>query len=52
MIYFDRATQEQLVNRLCQYLGPGGCLLVGHSESLSGLSAPLRCLRPSIYQRA
>ncbi|HEX3799602.1 MAG TPA: protein-glutamate O-methyltransferase CheR [Verrucomicrobiae bacterium] len=51
MIYFDRATQEQLVNRLCRFLVPGGYLFIGHSESLNGLNVPLRCLRPSIYQR-
>ncbi|MEK7678441.1 MAG: protein-glutamate O-methyltransferase CheR [Verrucomicrobiota bacterium] len=52
MIYFDRPTQEQLVNRLCRFLVPQGHLLIGHSESLTGLSVPLRCVRPSIYQRA
>jgi chemotaxis protein methyltransferase CheR len=52
MIYFDRPTQEQLVQRLCEFLAPGGHLLIGHSESLNGLRAPVRCLRPSIYQRA
>ncbi len=51
MIYFDRPTQEQLVKRLSQFLAPQGYLLVGHSESLIGLSVPLRCLRPSIYQK-
>lgn len=51
MIYFDRMTQEQLVNRLCRFLAPQGYLLIGHSESLNGLDVPLRCLRPSIYQR-
>jgi chemotaxis protein methyltransferase CheR len=51
MIYFDRATQEQLANRLCRFLVPGGYLFIGHSESLNGLNVPLRCLRPSIYQR-
>jgi chemotaxis protein methyltransferase CheR len=51
MIYFDRPTQEQLVNRLCRFLAPSGYLLIGHSESLNGLKVPLRCLRPSVYQR-
>ncbi len=50
MIYFDRQTQERLVRQLCQFLAPGGYLLIGHSESLNGLDVPLRCLRPSIYQ--
>lgn len=52
MIYFDRATQEQLVQGLCSHLVPKGFLFIGHSESLNGLSLPLRCLRPSIYQRS
>jgi chemotaxis protein methyltransferase CheR len=52
MIYFDRQTQEQLVNQLCRFLAPKGYLLIGHSESLNGLKVPLRCLRPSIYQRS
>lgn len=51
MIYFDRPTQEQLVNRLCRFLAPKGFLLIGHSESLNGLKVPVRCLKPSIYQR-
>lgn len=51
MIYFDRATQEQLVNKLCRHLVPHGFLLIGHSESLNGLRVPLRCARPSIYQK-
>lgn len=50
MIYFDRPTQEQLVNSLCRRLVPGGYLMIGHSESLTGLSTPLRCLRPSYYR--
>ncbi len=52
LIYFDRPTQQQLVRQLCNFLAPNGYLLVGHSESLNGLKLPLRCLRPSIYQRS
>jgi chemotaxis protein methyltransferase CheR len=50
MIYFDRPTQEQIVNRLCQHLLPNGYLFIGHAESLNGQNVPLRCLQPSIYQ--
>jgi chemotaxis protein methyltransferase CheR len=50
MIYFDRATQEELVNRLARHLVPGGYLLIGHSESLNGLKVPFHCMRPSIYR--
>ncbi len=51
MIYFDRPTQEQLVNHLHTMLAPGGWLMVGHSESLTGLTSPFKCLKPSIYRR-
>ncbi|PWU09385.1 MAG: chemotaxis protein CheR [Verrucomicrobia bacterium] len=51
MIYFDRPTQERVVTRLCRALVQGGYLIVGHSESLNGLNVPVRCLRPSIYQK-
>jgi chemotaxis protein methyltransferase CheR len=51
MIYFDRETQEKLVTRLIAQLVPGGYLLVGHSENLSGIQGPLQTVRPSIYRR-
>ena len=38
MIYFDKATQESLVNRYRDILRPGGILLVGHSESLTRIN--------------
>jgi chemotaxis protein methyltransferase CheR len=52
MIYFDRPTQTQLVQKFGQMLAPQGYLLIGHAESLNGLSVPFRCLRPSIYAKA
>jgi chemotaxis protein methyltransferase CheR len=51
MIYFDAPTQEQLVRRLCQQLEPGGYLFIGHSESLNGISHPLKYVRPAIYRK-
>ncbi len=52
MIYFDRPTQEELVNRLARRLVPGGYLLVGHAESLTGINHPLQTVRPATYRRA
>ncbi|HEX2855069.1 MAG TPA: CheR family methyltransferase [Opitutaceae bacterium] len=51
MIYFDRATREELVARLTRRLVPGGYLFVGHSESLTGIHHSLQIVRPAIYQR-
>jgi len=51
MIYFDRRTQQDLVNRLALCLHPGGHLFVGHSESLSGIEHPLNYVCPAVYRR-
>jgi chemotaxis protein methyltransferase CheR len=50
MIYFDRSTQEAVINKMCRHLAPGGYLFAGHSESLAGLDIPLRPLKASIYR--
>lgn len=52
MIYFDRPTQEKLVNRFWEVLAPGGLLITGHSESLSGIGHRFRQVRPTIYHKA
>ena len=49
MIYFDRSTQESLIEHLSNSLVPGGHLLVGHSESLSGIKHGLKLLQPAVY---
>lgn len=51
LIYFNPHTKEQIVNRIIQQIRPQGWLFIGHSESLSGLSTPLRQERPTIYRR-
>nr|WP_319400360.1 protein-glutamate O-methyltransferase CheR [uncultured Carboxylicivirga sp.] len=51
LIYFDRATQEKVINKLCQYLKPGGVFFIGHSESLSGMNVPLKHIKPTIFRK-
>ena len=50
MIYFDAETKRQVVARLVEQLHPGGYFIVGHSESLNGLTDTLRAIKPTIYQ--
>jgi chemotaxis protein methyltransferase CheR len=38
MMYFDEAEQRRLVEKFYRCLSPGGYLLVGHAESLLGLT--------------
>ena len=51
MIYFDKATQEGVVNRLAACLEPGGYLFIGHAESLIGMRHNLSYVRPAIYRK-
>ncbi|HYD52302.1 MAG TPA: protein-glutamate O-methyltransferase CheR [Gemmatimonadaceae bacterium] len=51
MIYFDKATQQRLVQRFTELLASGGYLFVGHSESLTGIDHGLRYVQPAVYRR-
>ncbi len=51
IIYFDRPTQETLLNKFCNYLIPGGYVFMGHSETLSGLDVPLIPVAPTVYRK-
>lgn len=49
MIYFDPKVRKRLIDEIDRLLRPGGYLMVGHAESLTGIEHPFRCVRPSIY---
>jgi chemotaxis protein methyltransferase CheR len=51
MIYFDKPTQERLINRYYRLLGPGGVLFTGHSESLTGIEHAFQYVQPTIYMK-
>jgi chemotaxis protein methyltransferase CheR len=51
LIYFDRITQEKVINRLCRHLSSDGYFFIGHSESLSGMDVPLEHVKPTIFKR-
>ena len=51
MIYFDRATQQQLLKRLADHSAPGALLFVGPSESLIGIRDCFRYCAPGVYQK-
>jgi chemotaxis protein methyltransferase CheR len=50
MIYFDAETKRQVVGRLVEQLSPGGYFIVGHSESLNGLTERLKPVKPTVYR--
>jgi chemotaxis protein methyltransferase CheR len=51
MIYFDKPTQEWLVQRYWELLRPGGHLFIGHSESLSTAAHAFHYVQPALYRR-
>jgi chemotaxis protein methyltransferase CheR len=51
IIYFDKPTQERLLNKFCNYLSPQGYIFMGHSETLLGMDVPLTPVAPTVYRR-
>ena len=51
LIYFDRETQLEVVQKLIDKLKTGGILILGHSESLHAFDLPLRQIKPTIFMK-
>ena len=50
LIYFEKATQEAVIERLTGHLRPGGYLLLGHSESMIAANLRLKQIAPAVFQ--
>jgi chemotaxis protein methyltransferase CheR len=50
LIYFDKPTQERVITKFLNLLKPGGLLFLGHSESIIGMTLPLKQIRPTVYR--
>lgn len=51
MIYFDQETKQKVVKNLLPLLRPGGYFLIGHSESLNGVTSEVKPIAPAIYRK-
>ncbi len=51
IIYFDRPTQERLLQKFCRHLTKDGHIFMGHSETLNGLDVPLVLAHPTVYRK-
>lgn len=49
MIYFDKKTQQQILQRFVPLLKPGGLLFAGHSENFSNLSREFLLRGQTVY---
>lgn len=51
LIYFNQETKIKVVSRLLPLLRSGGYFLIGHSETLNGISEEVKLIQPAIYQK-
>lgn len=51
MIYFDAPTKARVVHNLLPRMKPGAHLIIGHSETLNGITDRVVGLRPTIYRK-
>ncbi len=50
IIYFDKATQDRLIEKLITHIKPGGFLFLGHSESIFNGNLPVVQMAASTYK--
>lgn len=51
MIYFDTETKQRVIQNLLPNLRSGGYLIIGHSETLHGITDAVKSVRPTIYRK-
>lgn len=51
IIYFDKDSKQELVNRYADALKPGGYLFIGHSESLYKVTDRFELIGNTVYRR-
>ncbi|MDR3753004.1 MAG: CheR family methyltransferase [Terracidiphilus sp.] len=52
IIYFDRPTQQSILEKITQHLRPRSYLFMGHAETLHELVLPLTPIAPALYRRS
>ncbi len=51
MIYFDEDTKRQLLQKVYDFMEPGGYLFVGTTETIDRGSTPFQIIQPSIFRK-
>jgi chemotaxis protein methyltransferase CheR len=51
LIYFDKATQYAVINKLAEKLKTGGYLFLGHSETVSNMQLSLTPVQPTVLKK-
>jgi len=51
LIYFNKESQRELIQKFYRWLQPGGYLFLGHSESLIGMPHRFQYVQPTVYRK-
>ncbi len=51
MIYFDENTKNELLQKVYDFLEPGGYLFIGMTETLDRAQVPFELVQPSIFRK-
>lgn len=51
MIYFDNETKRKVISNMVPHLREDGVFIIGHSETLTGITDQLSAMRPTLYCR-
>jgi len=51
LIYFDKPTQEKILQKICRHIPKDGYFFQGHSESTQNMDLPLKNISPTIYNK-
>ena len=51
MIYFDESTKNELLQKVYDFLEPGGYLFIGMTETLDRAQTPFEMIQPSIFRK-
>ena len=51
MIYFDKETKKELIQKVYDAMEPGGYLFVGRTETIDRNNVPFSLIQPSIFRK-
>ena len=51
MIYFDKETKRELIQKVYDAMEPGGYLFIGRTETIDRDITPFEMIQPSIFRK-
>lgn len=51
MIYFDKPTKKELIQKVYDVMEPGGYLFIGRTETIDRNDTPFKMIQPSIFRK-